>query len=387
MADLVEWSGLRRVHILAWRDLDDPEGGGSELHAAMVAKLWTEAGLDVTMRTSFAQGRVRDDRRDGYRVVRRNGRYGVFPASVMSELLGERGRLGRPDGLLEVWNGVPWLSPLWARMPKAVMIHHVHQDMWDLVLRPGLANFGKKLEASWAPPAYRKTDIVTPSPSTRNEVIDILGMKPERVSVASPGIDDRFHPGSEPLSPVPMIVAAGRLMPTKRFDEVIRIAAEVRQTHPDLQLVIVGQGYVRPELERLIEDLDAHDWVRLTGYVSDDELVTIYRRAWLVVSASIAEGWGMTLTEAAACGTPAVVSRINGHCDSIIDDVTGYLADDSREMVQRITQVLGDQALRSRLAERARKRAVQFTWEACAYGTFLPLARAGAAHNGRPDAR
>jgi glycosyltransferase involved in cell wall biosynthesis len=383
----VERSRLRRVHILAWRDLDDPEAGGSELHAAMVAKLWTEAGLDVTMRTSFAQGRVRDGKRDGYRVVRRNGRYGVFPAAVLSELMGERGRLGHADGILEVWNGVPWLSPVWARVPKAVMIHHVHQDMWDLVLRPGLASFGRNLEAKWAPPAYRKTDIVTPSASTRDEVIDILGMKPARVSVASPGIDDRFHPGSEPLSPVPMIVAAGRLMPTKRFDEVIRIAAEVRETHPDLQLVIVGQGYVRPELERLIDDLGAHDWVRLTGYVSDDELVTIYRRAWLVVSASIAEGWGMTLTEAAACGTPAVVSRINGHCDSIIDDVTGYLADDSREMVQRITQVLGDQALRSRLAERARKRAVQFTWEACAYGTFLPLARAGAAHYGRADTR
>jgi len=215
---------------------------------------------------------------------------------------------------------------------------------------------------------------VTPSWSTRSEVLDILGMHPKRVSVAPPGIDEQFHPGNEELSPTPLIVCVGRLMPPKRFDEMIRISHRVRERHPDLELVIVGHGYERPKLQALVDELDAGDWVRLAGYVSDEELLSLYRRSWAVASASMAEGWGMTLTEAAACGTPAVATRISGHCDSVVDGETGLLADDSREMVEKLDLILSDRELRLRLAEKARKRASQWTWDACAFGTFAPLA-------------
>src|ERR1700737_1260792 len=79
LGDLAASAGIRRIHVLAWRDLDDVEAGGSELHIANVAKLWAEAGIDVTLRTSYAQGHPRRVTRDGYRVIRRAGRYLVFP--------------------------------------------------------------------------------------------------------------------------------------------------------------------------------------------------------------------------------------------------------------------------------------------------------------------
>ena len=53
---LAHEAGIERVHVLAWRDLVDIEAGGSELHAARVLSLWAEAGLEVSMRTSYAQG-------------------------------------------------------------------------------------------------------------------------------------------------------------------------------------------------------------------------------------------------------------------------------------------------------------------------------------------
>jgi glycosyltransferase involved in cell wall biosynthesis len=328
------------------------------------------------MRTSLAVGHGTSIQRDGYHVVRLGGRYTVFPRGVLAEACG---RHGETDGLLEVWNGVPWLSPLWARIPRAVMIHHVHHATWDLVLSPGRARFGKLLETKLAPPAYRRTDIVTPSQSSREEVINLLGMAPERVSVASPGVDERFHPGDEALAATPLVLGVGRLMPPKRFDELIQICGVVRERHPELQLVIVGHGYEEPRLKQLIDDLDAHDWVHLTGRVSDEELLSLYRRAWVVASASMAEGWGMTLTEAAACGTPAVATRIAGHRDSVEDNVTGLLATDSRGMVENLDAIMRDHKLRERLAEGARKRAAKWTWDACAYGTMLPLARAATA--------
>jgi glycosyltransferase involved in cell wall biosynthesis len=82
----------------------------------------------------------------------------------------------------------------------------------------------------------------------------------------------------------------------------------------------------------------------------------------------------MTMTEAAACGTPAIATRICGHQDSVDHGTSGLLSDSSAEMVQQIGQLIDDRELRDRLSEGARKHATNFTWDACAFGTFAPLA-------------
>src|SRR3954454_16226405 len=123
LGDLAAAAGIRRVHMLSWRDLDDVEAGGSEVHAANVARLWAEAGIEVLLRTSYAQGQPRRAIRDGYEVDRRAGRYLVFPRAIASEMLG---RHGEADALVEIWNGMPFFSPVWERKPKVVVLHHVH---------------------------------------------------------------------------------------------------------------------------------------------------------------------------------------------------------------------------------------------------------------------
>ena len=143
--------GLERIHMIAWRDLDDPEAGGSEVHAAHIAAAWAAAGIDVTMRTSAAAGHPTVTMRDGYRAVRKSGRYTVFPRTAVS---GALGRTGGGDGLVEIWNGMPFFSPLWSRCPTIVLLHHVHAEMWRMVLPRGMAEFGHLLEHRIAPPFY-----------------------------------------------------------------------------------------------------------------------------------------------------------------------------------------------------------------------------------------
>ena len=104
-------------------------------------------------------------------------------------------------------------------------------------------------------------------------------------------------------------------------------------------------------------------------------LAELYRRAWAVTSASIAEGWGMTLTEAAACGTPSVATRIAGHEDAVVHGQTGLLADSTAEFTEQLVALLTDRQLRERLGEGARKHAATFTWDATAVGVFSALAR------------
>ena len=379
LRDMACAAGLRRIHVLAWRDLADVEAGGSEVHAAEVQRRWAEAGIEVTVRTSYAQGHPPEATRDGYRVIRKHGRFMVFPTTVLSEALR---RTGPRDGIVEIWNGTPYLSPLWARCPHITLVHHVHKDMWRLVLEEKLAPYGEFLERRVAPPFYRRTPIVTLSESSRRELIDYLRFRPEQISVVPPGIDGRFTPAG-PRSATPLIVAVGRLMAPKRFDELIRIVDSIRGNHPDLQLVIVGDGYERLALEEQIVDLDAGSWVRLAGHVSEEELLALYRQAWVVASASIAEGWGMTLTEAAACGAPAVATRINGHTDSVLEGRSGLLADDSRQLAQQLDQVLSDDDLRRRLSDGALEWASSLTWDATALGVLTPLANEAMRYNAR----
>jgi glycosyltransferase involved in cell wall biosynthesis len=365
IGDMAAGAGVRRVHVLAWRDLDDVEAGGSELHIHEVARRWAAAGVDVTLRTSWAQGQPTEAVRDGYRVVRRAGRHMVFPRAAAAELFR---RTGPRDVLIEIWNGMPFLSPLWSRRPRIVVIHHVHGEMWKMALGPRLGALGELFERRVAPPLYRRTTIVTVSESSRRELVDELGLPAGRIRVIPNGVDARYSPGEVAKEPDPLVLAVGRLAPVKRYDALIRAAdvARRRLARP-LRLEIVGEGFERPLIESVIEALDAGGWVTLRGWVSEAEKIDLYRRAWIIASASAREGWGLTLTEAAACGTAAVASRIGGHEDAVIDGVSGVLAPaDPVALGAAMARVLGDQQLRARLSQGALERAAQLDWTAAA---------------------
>lgn len=354
---------VQRIHVLAWRDLDDPDAGGSEVHADEFMQRWAEHGLDVLHRTSAAVGLPAVDRRNGYDVVRRGSRYSVFPRTAAAELTQ---RMGRYDALVEIWNGVPWFSPVWCRRPRITILHHIHGPMWDQLLPGPLAALGRQLEARFAPPFYRRGTTVTPSDATRDELIE-LGFRPERVFAFPNGVDPFFSPGDSERSPTPSLLAVGRLAPVKRFELVIDATVAARRTVPDLTLTIVGEGPLRDDLQRRIDAAGASGWIQLVGRVERHDLVAHYRRAWLVVSGSLAEGWGLSLTEGAACGTPAVATDIRGHRSSVVDGVTGLLVEPSR-LATTIAELITDRPRREALAAAALARARTLTWDASALG-------------------
>ncbi len=325
----VEESGIRRVDVVAWRDLDDPEAGGSELHAHEVLTRWAAAGVDVRLWTSRVDGAARAVERGGYLAHREGGRYAVFPRTIARGLSrhDRRRRRGRRD--LE--RHALLLSGVGAPAPGHLPAPRARRDVADGALRtPGSARLGPS--SSGLPrPLYRRDAIVTLSASSKAEIVERLGFAEGRVTVASPGIDPRFTEGVA-KDPDPLVVAVGRLVPVKRFDWFIDAMAKLRADHPGLRAVVVGEGYERPALEARVRAAGAEQWLTLPGRVSDAALVELYRRAWLLVSTSAREGWGMTLTEAGACGTPTVATRIAGHEDALVDGVSGVLVDSMEDV-------------------------------------------------------
>lgn len=354
--------GVARLAIVAWRDLEDPEAGGSELHAHEVARRLAAAGMEVLLRTSSVPGGAEEVAREGYAAVRRSGRYQVF-AAAPAELL--RGRLGRFDGLVEIWNGMPFFSPLWAPplgLRRVVLLHHVHADMWPMVLPPLLAATGRTIETRLAPPLYRRTRILTLSGSSREELLARLRLSPSRVSVVPPGVGAAYSPGGR-RAERPLVLAVGRLVPVKRFQLLLRAVAEVRRRGVPAECLILGEGRERSSLEALAGELGLSPWVSMPGHVTSEELVAAYRRAWVLGSSSAHEGWDMTVSEAAACGTPAVATRIVGHRDTVADGETGYLVGSVDELATRLVELLSDGELREQMGKAASARVAPLTWE------------------------
>ncbi|HWE55436.1 MAG TPA: glycosyltransferase family 4 protein [Acidimicrobiales bacterium] len=372
IGDLAAAAGIRHIDMFGWRDLEHPEAGGSEVHAARIAERWAAAGIDVRLTVSRGDGAARRSWTDGYQIDRPAGRYGIFPRTAVDQL--RRRRAHRPTvdlrdqpgtgrATVEIWNGMPFLSPIWAPGPRLVFLHHVHDRMWDLVLPPSLAAAGRFLEKRIAPPVYRSTPVVTLSESSRQDIIRLLGFPADRVHVVRPGVEESFHPALPHRSPVPLVVAVGRLVTYKRFDSLVDTLARLHRRHPELRAVIAGEGAERPHLEQLIRDHGAEEWLTLPGRVDDDELLALYQQAWVLAAPSAFEGWGLTISEAAACATPSVASPIAGHADAVEHGITGFLAEPGDDMESRIDQLIGDDRLRRRMQRAARLKAESLTWD------------------------
>lgn len=364
--------GVERIHVLAWRDLDDPDAGGSEVHADEFMRRWAAAGLSVLHRTSAAVGRPVRDRRNGYDVVRRGGRMSVFARVPVAETLS---RMGPYDALVEIWNGVPWLSPVWCRKPRVLILHHVHGPMWDQIFPRPVAAFGRWIETGFAPRFYRNTPTITTSLDTQHELIE-LGWRPELVHTGPVGVDPFFTPSDgdwwAAKADRPTVLVVGRQAPVKRMEIVLAQAARARVRVPDLEVVLVGDGPERRRLENWVAEHEASRWVRFVGRVDRESLRDHYRSAWLVASASLAEGWGLALTEAAGCGTPAVATEISGHRCSVVDGTTGLLVSPD-DVATALVRVLTDGELRRRMSQAAHERARSLSWDQLAIDVLAPL--------------
>jgi glycosyltransferase involved in cell wall biosynthesis len=369
-ADRLRALGVDRIEGFAWRDLDDDEAGGSELHADEIFSRWASVGLDIEHRTSTRS--TRSFERNGYRVVQRGGRYDVF-ARVIAAQLWKRvtRRRSASTATVEIWNGVPWFGALWAPGRRVVWMHHVHRDMWADVLPAPLDAAGRFLETRFAPLFYQRSTFATLSDSSADE-IERIGIDRAQLTVIPPGVHERFTPEETKRSGTPEVVVVGRLAPVKRQRLALEALEVARRSIPGLRVRLVGDGPDRAAIEGWIADHDAEEWVQLDGRVSDEALVHAYRSAWLVVSASHAEGWGMSLTEGGACGTPCVATDIAGHRGAAIDGVTGLLVADTDRLNTAeglgaaVTDLLLDDERRRTMRDAAIRHSSELSWSAVA---------------------
>jgi phosphatidylinositol alpha-1,6-mannosyltransferase len=217
--------------------------------------------------------------------------------------------------------------------------------------------------------------------------------------VIAPGVDpDRFHPldaGQRAAarrrlglpSDGRLVVSVSRLVPRKGMDVLVRAAAVLARTRPDLRVAIGGSGRDRPRLERLVRGARAP--VRLLGRVPDDDLPGLYacadvfamlcRDRWLGLEQ---EGFGIVFVEAAACGVPQVAGDSGGAAEAVVDGETGFVVrspDRVDDVVAALAPLLDDEALRQRMGAASRARVLdELTYDRLAADLARALAGAQA---------
>ncbi|MDI6520625.1 glycosyltransferase [Streptomyces coelicoflavus] len=216
-----------------------------------------------------------------------------------------------------------------------------------------------------------------------DEVVELgdMGVPPRQVSVVPCGVDaEHFHPaadtGRTPERRLPhRLLACGRLVPRKGYDQAIRALAHI----PDTELLIAGgppAGAVEaePEAQRLTgvaRRAGVADRVRLLGAVDPDDMPALLRSSDLVLCTPVYEPFGIVPLEAMACGVPVLATDVGGHRDSVADGVTGRLvAPQAPEAVAGAARaLLSDERLRRQYGRNGRERVLRhYTWARVADG-------------------
>lgn len=165
-------------------------------------------------------------------------------------------------------------------------------------------------------------------------------------------------------SGTPHLVVARNLEPIYSNQTALEAFVEVRKTHPQARLTIAGTGPDLYQLQALAAALGVTQAVRFAGRLDRDAMAALYREADVCLNPSLADNMPNSVLEALACGVPVVSTRVGGVPFIVQDGVTALLvpAQDAPAMAQAALRVLGDAALKARLAEAGLAEVQRYTW-------------------------
>ena len=371
---------MHRVLLLNERDPRHPKAGGAETHVHEIFRRLARRGHEITELTSAFPGGPAEEVIDGVR-FRRVGRVPAYYARAAWTCARET-RAGRYDVVVECLNKLPFLAPLYAHAPVLALCHHLFGGAAFLQVPWPVAAAVWSAERA-IPRVFRREIFVGISESTRDDLAQ-RGVDRARIEVHHPGIR---RPG---IAPAPLaargrrIVYVGRLEAYKRIDVLLEVLARLAPRIPDAELAVVGRGAARAALERRARELGVAERVTFPGFVDDAERDRLLAHARVCACPSTKEGWGLTVIEANAVGTPNVATDAPGLRDSVRDGETGFLVaeGDVAAFTARIEALLTDDALAERLSRAALAWSREFDWDDAAARMEAALERARRAATG-----
>jgi glycosyltransferase involved in cell wall biosynthesis len=331
------------ILILNWRDVRHPKSGGAELVTMEHAKRWAKKGHRVTWLTASYPGALSENKVDGVHFVRRWGSLSVYLYAPIYLLLNSR----LVDVVVDEVHGFPFFSPLFSRKPVVVFIHEIAGEIWDYMF-PFPKNIMGKLLEKWYFLLYKHCLFWTDAESTVDELVERGIRRNQCFPIPCPLIQEKKVSTlriSKQSAPTYLFVS--RVVRMKGIEEVVKAFAFIHKTQTNAQLWIVGAGeekYVE-ELQKMIAEYGVDTSVKFWGGVTEEKKFDLMARSHVLLHASVKEGWGLVVLEAASVGTPAVVYNVAGLRDVVKHNETGIVLSHNSpiEMAKEAMKLIKDE--------------------------------------------
>ena len=355
------------ILILNWKDIKNPAKGGAEVIAFEFASRLVKKGHKVTFFSRDFPGALKEEDINGVHVVRRGNMLTVyFEAFFYYKSL----RI-KPDRVIDMVNTICWQTPLYVPKDKRVFyVNQLAQEVFFYELPKPLSWIMYSLE--WLEYiTYKNTKALCYSKSTKNDLIS-FGIPEKNISIFPMGLDhSRYKPFGK-KNENPLFVFVARLVHMKRADLCIKAIALLKKNYPTIKLAIIGNGPEENNLIDLTRKLHLENNVILVNKnnfflskKSHDIKIDYMRKSWALLLPSVKEGWGMVVTEAAACGTPAIVSDVTGLRDSVVANKTGIIlsSNPTKESLAEAIEKMMDKNIRESYSENAIVWSKNFDWD------------------------
>ncbi len=220
----------------------------------------------------------------------------------------------------DLGHAVPWIFSTILNKHNLVFFRHLHARSLPGQVNPLIAKVLTALEKCYFI-IYHDEVFMTESSTSKNDLLK-LEIKENKIIMNSPGVDiNLFHPVGK--TQYPTLVYFGGMRKYKRPQESLFLLKSLLERIKSVDLFIIGVGPEEPNLRRLASELSLNDHAIFKGRVSDKELSNIVASSWLNVHTSVTEGWGLSILEASAAGTPTVAYDVPGVRDTVEDGLNG----------------------------------------------------------------
>ena len=309
-----------RVLWLAHRDPLNPRAGGAERTIYELGTRLCKMGHQVTLVTGGWKGCKTVENLHGIEIFR-------FGKNISPHLAFPVFLLKYHYDLVvdDLGHAVPWISSTILNKHNVVFFRHLHARSLPGQVNPISAKFITAIEKSYYI-LYHNTVFITESTTSKYDLLK-LGIKEDKIIMIPPGVDHRlFHPAAK--SRYPSMVYFGGMRKYKRPKEALYLSKSLLENLGDLKLFIIGTGSEERRMKELVNKWNMQDYVEFTGRISNKELSDIVASSWLNVHTSVTEGWGYSILEAAAAGTPTVAYDVPGVIDAVEQGLNGIRVED-----------------------------------------------------------
>lgn len=345
---------MLKVLWFSHRDIRNPNSGGAERNIYEVGKRLVEMGHEVIWVSVSWKNCKLSEEFNGLKIVRikNNIVAHMFAPVLIKKVV--------PDVIVDdLGHVVPWFSEKFSKIPGTLSFYHLHARSLPGQVSFPLIALLSIFERSY-PIAYKKWPFVVDSESAKKDLVN-MGVNKNRIRLIKLGVDESWFLNHQ-KSTLPTLVYFGGMRDYKRPWEPLFLLKNLIKEYNGIKLFMVGEGPSLAKVKKISIDLKLENHVHFTGRLHKEKLQKVVSSAWVNIHTSVTEGFGLSIIESSASGTPTVAYKVPGVIDAVEEGENGFCVENGslEELTKKVIYVI--EHFNGKLEMSSRKVANRYSW-------------------------